>query len=991
MLRKLLSLALLFVTSTLHAESGRSDYDLDEDGLIEINDLQDLDEIRNHLDGTALYGSADGCPVDGCVGFELTTDLNFDTNGDGILDEADNYWNNGQGWNSIGVTGGTFEAVFDGNHHAISNLMINRPYGGGYQGLFGRVKNATLRNLGLRGHLMSITGVNYNGGLTALAENSMITEVYSTGAITSAGSGTDFTGGLIGIATNTIVSHSFSTGKVSGNGQYDAVGGLVARVQSSSIIRDCFATGEVLELGTAGSLVGTSHSSELLRNISIGAGIMPKMLGSNGLGNDHASNYWWTTEGAPQVEGVGIGASLRELQCPTGAENTDCNAVILFAGWGEARTSEGDLIWDFGTANQLPGMRINGEVYRDSDGDGWLDRDDTDDDNDGVLDADDAFPADATETTDSDSDGVGDNSDAFPADASETVDTDGDGTGDNSDAFPADPLESADTDGDGMGDNSDAFPADATETVDTDGDGTGDNLDTFPTDPSESADIDGDGVGDNADAFPSDPLEAVDTDSDGVGDNTDTFPTDPSESADIDGDGVGDNADAFPSDSAETVDTDSDGVGDNTDTFPSDATETADTDGDGTGDNADAFPENPSESLDTDGDGIGNNTDIDDDNDGVADENDPELGPDNGLPVILAVPDSIIVFENGQPLAVTLLTSEVAVSDVVDSAPVILANLNGEPVALDGDTKMAVPCGANTVEWMAEDAAGNRSEPVSQTIVVYPSIAFAETALVSGENNPVSIEVRLSCASPSYPVTLTLDAIGGTTTASADDFESLELPVELVFDSGTSKSLDLQVVDDQTLESEEVLSLQITGNNLEVNGNPVTLHLLADQSNTQLTLTDTNLAPEVSVLVTQAGVPVDVAVTTEGEVSISSEVIDANGNDNHTYVWNLAELGLVVETTEASFSFNPNNLQDGDYDFSVTVTDSGEPALSDTAEYTFTIETPPIPTAEPTAEPSTTPASNSDGGGSGSGGGGGSAGLWFLLMLGLAAGRKRAA
>ena len=75
------------------AESGRADYDLDDDGLIEINSLADLDEIRNNLDGTGLYGDSTGCPVDGCIGFELTTTLDFDTNADGVMDTNDAYWN----------------------------------------------------------------------------------------------------------------------------------------------------------------------------------------------------------------------------------------------------------------------------------------------------------------------------------------------------------------------------------------------------------------------------------------------------------------------------------------------------------------------------------------------------------------------------------------------------------------------------------------------------------------------------------------------------------------------------------------------------------------------------------------------------------------------------------------------------------------------------------------------------------------------------------
>ncbi|MFT6655681.1 MAG: hypothetical protein ACJAWI_002455, partial [Marinomonas primoryensis] len=51
------------IASTAYAEGGRTDYDLDDDGLIEINSLADLNEIRNNLDGTTLYGESGGCPA----------------------------------------------------------------------------------------------------------------------------------------------------------------------------------------------------------------------------------------------------------------------------------------------------------------------------------------------------------------------------------------------------------------------------------------------------------------------------------------------------------------------------------------------------------------------------------------------------------------------------------------------------------------------------------------------------------------------------------------------------------------------------------------------------------------------------------------------------------------------------------------------------------------------------------------------------------------
>src|SRR5690606_10457179 len=118
---KHLSLLLALTTAAFPAWSagGREDYDIDDNGLIEINDLADLNELRNDSTGKTLYGSNAGCPADGCRGVELTADLDFDTNQDGVIDAADTYWNNGLGWEPI-----NFRGFFEGNGYVIRNLYV---------------------------------------------------------------------------------------------------------------------------------------------------------------------------------------------------------------------------------------------------------------------------------------------------------------------------------------------------------------------------------------------------------------------------------------------------------------------------------------------------------------------------------------------------------------------------------------------------------------------------------------------------------------------------------------------------------------------------------------------------------------------------------------------------------------------------------------------------------------------------------------------------
>ena len=85
-------------------------YDTDSDGLIEITTVAQLDAVRYDLNGdgdptttgAATYRAAfpgDDTPlscVGGCEGYELAADLDLDTNGNGMADSGDAYWNNGQ-------------------------------------------------------------------------------------------------------------------------------------------------------------------------------------------------------------------------------------------------------------------------------------------------------------------------------------------------------------------------------------------------------------------------------------------------------------------------------------------------------------------------------------------------------------------------------------------------------------------------------------------------------------------------------------------------------------------------------------------------------------------------------------------------------------------------------------------------------------------------------------------------------------------------------
>ena len=192
------------------------DYDTDDDGLIEISTLAQLDAVRHDLDGDgtpstegetayaeAFPDAADGmgCDIsDGCSGYELIADLDFDTNGSGRADTCDVYWNDGQGWVPIGGAGslGTpnrstavtrrnpFHATFEGNGHTIANLFVHTEHAL-FTGLFGYTgydsvtdSYSTIRNVGMID--IELAGYNYIGGLVGWNEGSILSS-YATGQV----------------------------------------------------------------------------------------------------------------------------------------------------------------------------------------------------------------------------------------------------------------------------------------------------------------------------------------------------------------------------------------------------------------------------------------------------------------------------------------------------------------------------------------------------------------------------------------------------------------------------------------------------------------------------------------------------------------------------------------------------------------------------------------------------------------------------------------
>ena len=245
------------------------DVDIDNDGLIEIDNIEDLNAIRDQLDGTGYKkGTAPkittGCPSTGCKGYELTKSLSFAADSD---------------WFPIAL----FSGIFEGNGYTISKLRINKPNASNL-GLFSSITfGAKINNIGLLD--IDIQGDIWVGGLVGF-NYGRITNSYATGAVTGNGN----VGGLVGENYGRIT-NSYATGAVTGNGE---VGGLVG--DNDGRITDSYAMGAVTGLSGIGGLAGSnngditdSYATEAVTGLSGVGGLVGFNYDNGNITNSYAT------------------------------------------------------------------------------------------------------------------------------------------------------------------------------------------------------------------------------------------------------------------------------------------------------------------------------------------------------------------------------------------------------------------------------------------------------------------------------------------------------------------------------------------------------------------------------------------------------------------------------------------------------------------------------------------------------------------------------
>ena len=395
--RKLLSIAILTLTLLTLAWGGlflnnhsrtaqaqtTTDYDRDDDRLIELTTLAQLNAIRWDLngDGTvadttnqSTYNAAFpnaaagmGCPdgddadtnPDPCIGYELQANLTFDSNGDGSVTAADSagrYWNEGAGWTPIGNLATPYTGEFQGHGNAISHLFISNDAAATI-GLFGVIgKTGRLTGLGLESVNITSSHPSAAGSLVGVNQGT-ITSSYATGTV----AGSAVAGGLVGLNLFGTVQASFSQAAVSLVLGDAAAGGLVGHNLLGDI-KASYAAGPVAAnaiKSQAGGLAGINQgniTASYARGAvsATGTGSVKGGLAAYDLGTE--TDSYWDTETTGIAGSGGLGQPTSHLQAPTGYTGLYANWNLNLDG-----VEGGDNPWHFGGDRHYP-ILVYGDI-----------------------------------------------------------------------------------------------------------------------------------------------------------------------------------------------------------------------------------------------------------------------------------------------------------------------------------------------------------------------------------------------------------------------------------------------------------------------------------------------------------------------------------------------------------------------------------------------------------------------------------------------------
>ncbi|MBP5468134.1 MAG: hypothetical protein J6Z11_02685, partial [Candidatus Riflebacteria bacterium] len=163
-------------------------------------------------------------------------------------------------WLALGDNEEPFNGLFDGNSKTIRNLSINEP-NEHYQGLFGCIRNGSVKNLKIELAPSGIICDSYAGAFAGYCSNARLFQCYSSGVIKA----NNYIGGLIGYSDNyTSVRKCISDFSTNTNIANTTIGGLIGYAEDTTIT-DCHTNTSILSSGNDSSVGGLVAQGERIK------------------------------------------------------------------------------------------------------------------------------------------------------------------------------------------------------------------------------------------------------------------------------------------------------------------------------------------------------------------------------------------------------------------------------------------------------------------------------------------------------------------------------------------------------------------------------------------------------------------------------------------------------------------------------------------------------------------------------------------------------
>ncbi|WP_205597760.1 Ig-like domain-containing protein [Paraferrimonas sp. SM1919] len=235
---------------------------------------------------------------------------------------------------------------------------------------------------------------------------------------------------------------------------------------------------------------------------------------------------------------------------------------------------------------------------------------------------------------------------------------------------------------------------------------------------------------------------------------------------------------------------------------------------------------------------------------------------------------------------------------------------NDQPLAVTVDLERhRLRSGIHKVFWSTQDELGN-SVTKAQTVIIHPQVSLKASNTVI-EGSKAQLIVNLSGEAPYYPLQIPI-TIGGTADNNDHDLRADSIIIE----AGRRAIFNYEVFNDTQIDENETIIISLDeGLNL------------GRRSQVTININDANVAPELSLIATQGQLPAVEYILGSDSIEITSVVTDVNATDSHEFVW-FSNNFINNSTDPEKFKFTPADIAEGIYEFTLTVTDSGEPALS---------------------------------------------------------------